>query len=95
MQLSKPPATGPMNKPQWKYGFLSILLLLLGFQIWWVAGLPADYAGSRFIGLVVGTGLLLNHLSFWFWFGPRIAVVSRVFSLLFTFGGLGFVLYSI
>ena len=84
-----------MNKPQWKYGFLAFVLFLLAFQIWRFVSLPPSYQGSRYIGLVVCPMLLLNHVAFWFWFGPRAAVYLRLFALLFSFAGLGFVIYSI
>jgi hypothetical protein len=95
VQLSRPPAIGPMNKPQWKYGFLLLNILLVGFQIWGYTGLSASHSGNRYIGLVVCTMLLLNYVSFTFWFGPRSAVILRALSLVFSAGGLGFVLYSI
>jgi hypothetical protein len=93
-QLSRPPATGIMSNAKWKYGLLAFLLLNLGFQIWFVATLPATYSGSHYTGLFVGTSLLLNHLMFYFWFGPKAAVFLRLFALVFAFATLGFVIYS-
>jgi hypothetical protein len=93
--LSRPPAIGPMNTPQWKYGFLLLNLLLLGFQVWCFTGLSASYSGNRYFGLVVCTMLVLNYVSFNFWFGPRSAVILRVLSLFFSVGGLIFVILSI
>ena len=93
--LSAPPGIGPMNKPRWKYGFLAFVLFLLAFQIWWFASLSPSYQGQRYIGLVVCSTLVLNHVAFWFWFGPTAAVYLRLLALIFAFAGLGYVIYSI
>jgi len=93
-QLSAPPGTGLMNKPQWKYGFLAIVLFLLAFQIWSLAFFSPPLRGNRYDGLLVCTALLLNHVAFWFWFGPRTAVILRLVALVFAFVSLGSFFFS-
>ena len=93
-QLSTP-LIGSMNRPQWKYGFLAFVLFLLAFQIWLFASFPPSHQGNRYSGIVTCSALALNHVAFWFWFGPKAALVLRLFALIFAFAGLGFVIYSI
>ena len=92
--LSAPPGTGLMNKPQWKYGFLAIVLFLLAFQIWLFARFPQSHQGHRYDGIVTCSMLVLNHVAFSFWFGPKAAVVLRLFALIFALAGLGFIFFS-
>jgi len=95
-QISGPPPISFFTRnPKTKNGFLTFCILFMGFQIWWIAALPASYSGNRYLGLVVGAMLLLNHLSFSFWFGPRFTVFVRLLALLVAFGGLAFGIYSV
>jgi len=83
-----------MHKPQWKYGFLAIVLLLLAFQIWLFVAFPQSHHGRRYDGIITCSMLVLNHVAFSFWLGPRVAVVLRVFALIFALAGLGLMLFS-
>ena len=86
-----PPRHKLANDPRWKYGMLALLLFLLAGSIW-ISFTIRQPDPARYLGLVVSTSLLLNHLSAYFHFGPRYTFPFRLFTTLFTLAGAGYAL---
>lgn len=79
-----PPRSVLAKNPLWKYGFLSVPLLVLAFS--W----PDDSVGS-----ILAITLILNHLSTCFYFGPRWTFPFRLFSAVFLLVGGVFILFTL
>jgi hypothetical protein len=67
-----------ITHPAFRFGFLGFILLLLAYDIYWWATLPATYVGPRAGNLIVGFLLLLNHLAFFFRWPPAVTAALRI-----------------
>lgn len=88
--LTDPPRGFPARNPFFKYGFLFIILGLLGWQAWAVVAFRDVPGNWRYVGFIGPLMLLFNHLSFCFYFGPRWTFPIRLFGLVFLVAGCGF-----
>ena len=85
-----PPSSKLVNNPWCKYGFLAFTVALLGACIWMSCTFsPPDH--DRFSRLLVPSMLILNHLTGYFYFGPRFTFPFRLFSTVFLLAGCVFV----
>lgn len=91
----EPPRSKMAGSPLFKYGMLGLIGALLAFQIWWLFRLPPGYPYDRYLGLITVTMLLLNHLSMFFYFGPRFTFPFRLFSAAFVVFGCVFAFGSL
>ena len=81
-----PPRSKLANNPAWKYGFLTVAVALLGAGIWMSCTFqPPDH--NKITRLILPTILILNHLTAYFYFGPRLTFPFRLFSTLFLIVG--------
>lgn len=78
-----PPSTVPAGNLLFKYGLLVLICILLSVQIWQLVNYPPTYPHDRYLGAITITALLLNHLSAFFYFGPRFTFPFRAFSAAF------------
>ena len=81
-----PPRSKLANNPGWKYGFLAFAVALLGACIWMSCTFQQpDH--DQIIRLIVPAILILNHLTAYFYFGPRFTFPFRLFSTIFLIVG--------
>lgn len=86
--FAKPNSEG---SPLHRWGFLVILIALLGCNIWILTSAPAPQLRNVAQGMVVSMMLILNHLAFYFpWSRPWLIFI-RSLSYVFCIGGLIFV----
>lgn len=86
----EPPRNQFAKDRRWKYGVLALGLVLLGGSIWMSCTFPQPDR-DRYVRLIVPACLVLNHLSGYFYFGPRFTFPFRLFSAVFTLVGVGYV----
>lgn len=94
------PATPPAPRPtlrsaRFRYGFLTILLVLLAVTFWLTTQLPSSYQGHRYFSLVVPVMILLQHLAFQFRWSPRTERILRVISHTATVIGCSYIFYML
>jgi len=89
-----PPRNQFARDRRWKYGMLALLLVLLGWSIWMSCTFPQPDR-DRYVRLIMPGFLILNHLSAYFYFGPRFTFPFRLFSAVFLLVGGGYVLAQV
>jgi len=82
-----PPSPKLAHNLKWKYGFLGALLVLLAVSILMNCTFEPAYPYQNLISLIVPTILVLNHLTTYFYFGPRFTFPFRLFSVIFLIVG--------
>jgi len=85
-----PPRNQFAKDRRWKYGMLALFLVMLGWSIWMSCTFPQPDR-DRYVRLIMPGCLILNHLSAYFYFGPRFTFPFRLFSAVFTLAGVGYV----
>jgi hypothetical protein len=86
-----PPRNKFAKNRRWKYGVLALAFLLLAGPIF-MSCIIRRPDPDRDIRLIVPICLILNHLSAYFYFGPRFTFPFRLFTTLFTLAGAGYAL---
>ena len=86
--------TGPISTV-WKYGFLAIILCLLGFNVIFFfytrhSGYPQSVS---LLNLVVALMLLLNHIAFHFTKSGRSSLVMKTVACIVAVSGLAYAAY--
>ena len=64
--------------PAYRWGMLTVVLLLLAWNINFLLNLSPAYSGERYMNLVVVLMLLFNHLAGSFRFPPTVTLAVRV-----------------
>ncbi|MFZ2281027.1 MAG: hypothetical protein WAW39_24725 [Prosthecobacter sp.] len=82
------------GNPIFAYGLLTIIVLLLIWNIQVLLDAPPSYPYDRCGNLVVALMLLFNHLAFQFRWPAGVAVALRVLALGWTAFGLFYVCYE-
>jgi hypothetical protein len=85
----EPPRNQFAKDRRWKYGMLALLLVLLGWSLWMSCTFPQPDR-DRYARLILPGCLVLNHLSGYFYFGPRFTFPFRLFSVVFFLVGVGY-----
>ncbi|MDE0043032.1 MAG: hypothetical protein OXT74_13415 [Candidatus Poribacteria bacterium] len=86
--------TGPIGIV-WKYGFLAIILCLLGFNVityFFVRPFGSNQHIAA-LNLVVVLMLLLNHVAFYFSTTGRISIVMKTVACIVAIAGLAYAMY--
>ena len=76
---------------QWRYGFLAVLLLLFLRDLWDLPQRLHTYASGRFEGIILTLMLVLNHLAFWCVPAGRLRTVFRVLACAWVVFGCAYV----
>ncbi|CAN5330963.1 hypothetical protein BH09VER1_BH09VER1_49340 [soil metagenome] len=90
-----PPRSALAQNPWWKYGFLAFVGCLLIVQTYCFLTLAPGHPSTRYAGFVVPVMLILNHLSAYFYFGPRFTFPLRLFSTVFLLAALVFLFWQL
>lgn len=94
-----PPQTPFARNPYVKYGFLLFGFALVAAQIGMLIYFRATLSGRSLFhiygGFIIPIGLILQHLSRCFYFGPRFTFPFRLFSLIFGLVGCGVIFFEI
>jgi len=83
----EPPRGEFAHNLKWKYGFLVALIVLLGGCIWMSLQFHKPSQSETLIRLFLPCTLILNHLTNYFYFGPRFTFPFRLFSVIFLIVG--------
>lgn len=86
-----PPRHKLAKNRKWKYTVLVLAFSLLAGSIW-ISFTVRQPDPERYLRLFVPICLILNHLSAYFYFGPRFTFPFRLFTTLFTLAGAGYAL---
>lgn len=86
-----PPRNKFAKNRRWKYTVLALAFSLLAGSIV-MSSTIRQPDPDRYIRLIVPICLILNHLSAYFYFGPRLTFPFRLFTTLFTLAGFGYLL---
>lgn len=89
-----PPRSSLAQNPWWKYGFLAFLGCLLIDQTYCFVTLPPGHSSTCYAGFIVPLMLIFNHLSAYFYFGPRFTFPFRLFAAAFLLAGLAFFVWD-
>jgi hypothetical protein len=82
-------------RPAFQYGMLTLILALLALNIGITIAYPFRDLSSPTISFIVCSMLLLNHLAWSFWFGPKTSPTLRIIANAWVAIGIALFIYII